>query len=295
MAHSDSPLARDDLLALQWAADHLEHPSLAARLSSAVGTPLEMAGKVLPRGLYLGAQHVAERAIERASNLAITSLHRDADRSPNSDAYYTGLVATTGALGGGFGLGALLLELPVTTTIMLRAIAEEAQRQGEDLRRTGTRLACLEVFALGGPAKTDDAAETGYYGIRLALSASVNSALRYVGEHGLQGTGAPMIVGLVRAIAARFGITVSQKAAAQAVPLIGAAGGAAINTIFMSHYQTMARGHFIVRRLERQYGADVVKAEYERLGRTDRRVDEDPGQSHPQLLLANLQDQTIVR
>jgi hypothetical protein len=50
-----------------------------------------------------------------------------------------------------------------------------------------------------------------------------------------------------------------------AVPAIGAAGGAAINLLFIDHFQDMAPGHFIVRKLERAYGAELVRAEYERL------------------------------
>ena len=60
-------------------------------------------------------------------------------------------------------------------------------------------------------------------------------------------------------------MVVSQKAAAQAIPLIGAAGGALINLAFVDHFQDMARGHFIVRRLERLYGEDIVQAEYDKL------------------------------
>jgi hypothetical protein len=70
-------------------------------------------------------------------------------------------------------------------------------------------------------------------------------------------------VRLVALIAARFGIVVSEKAAAQAIPIIGAAGGAIINTVFIDHYQDMARGHFTVRRLERLHGVDAVRAAYE--------------------------------
>jgi hypothetical protein len=58
---------------------------------------------------------------------------------------------------------------------------------------------------------------------------------------------------------------VPQKAAAQAVPVIGAAGGAAVNVLFINHFQDMARGHFIVRRLERAYSPEFIRAEYERL------------------------------
>jgi len=43
---------------------------------------------------------------------------------------------------------------------------------------------------------------------------------------------------------------------------VGAAGGALVNTLFIDHFQNMARGHFIVRRLEKEYGADVVERAY---------------------------------
>ena len=77
--------------------------------------------------------------------------------------------------------------------------------------------------------------------------------------------GAPALVKLIAALASRFGIIVSEKAAAQAIPLIGAAGGALINTIFIDHFQNMARGHFIIRRLERRYDKDLVRQEYDKL------------------------------
>jgi len=53
--------------------------------------------------------------------------------------------------------------------------------------------------------------------------------------------------------------------AAQAIPAIGAIGGALINTIFMDHFQDMAIGHFIVRKLERIYGREAIKNLYETL------------------------------
>jgi hypothetical protein len=58
---------------------------------------------------------------------------------------------------------------------------------------------------------------------------------------------------------------VSQKALAQAAPLVGAASGAALNLVFITHFQKAARGHFIVRRLERAYGLPLVRARYAEL------------------------------
>ena len=84
-------------------------------------------------------------------------------------------------------------------------------------------------------------------------------------EHGLAEAGAPILVRLITQIGTRFGIVISEKIAATAIPVVGAAGGAVINTIFIDHFQDMARGHFIIRRLERKHGKETIQAEYERL------------------------------
>ncbi|HXB71673.1 MAG TPA: EcsC family protein [Candidatus Acidoferrales bacterium] len=174
------------------------------------------------------------------------------------------LCAGTGALGGAFGLPALPIELPVSTCMMLRSIAEIARAEGEDLRSPGARLACLEVFALGGKTPSDDHAESAYYVVRAGLGQEVRAALQYLAKEPADRAAAPVIVRFVQAVAQRFGIQVSEKVAAQAVPAIGAIGGAAINAGFMNHFQDMAHGHFTVRRLERHYGEELIRREYRR-------------------------------
>jgi hypothetical protein len=172
------------------------------------------------------------------------------------------LVTATGAGGGAFGLTALPVELPISTTIMLRSIADVARSEGEQVKVPETKLACISVFALGSPDKTDDAAETGYFAVRAALAKAISEAVEHFAERGLAQKSAPAIVRFISMIASRFGVSVSEKVAAQAVPIIGAAGGAIINLIFIDHFQDMARGHFIIRRLERTYSPDLVKETY---------------------------------
>jgi hypothetical protein len=118
------------------------------------------------------------------------------------------------------------------------------------------------VLALGGTTKGDDVAETGYFAARAALAKAVSEAVEHLAKHGLTQQGAPAIVRLISQIAARFSIIVSEKVAAQAVPVVGALGGAAINILFMNHYQDMGRGHFMVRRLERRYGQEQIRQLY---------------------------------
>jgi hypothetical protein len=184
----------------------------------------------------------------------------------SSERLHKAAAATTGAVGGFFGLGGLTMELPVTTVVMLRSIADIARSENQDLARPETRLACLEVFALGGGGG-DNAAETGYYAVRAALSQALAEAAHHIAQHGLSREGAPVLVRAVAAVAARFGVVVEQKVALASVPFLGAVTASMINTLFIDHFQKRARGHFVVRRLEAIHGYETVREAYESMGR----------------------------
>jgi hypothetical protein len=151
---------------------------------------------------------------------------------------------------------------------MLRSIADIARNEGENLRAPETGLACLEVFALGGHPD-DNVLEGGYLAVRGLLAKSVSDATRYVGGRGLALDSAPALVRLITQLSSRFGLVVSQKTAAQAVPVLGALSGAAINLAFTEHFQTLARGHFAMRRLERVYDPVKVRALYAQVAREE--------------------------
>ncbi len=258
-------LDSQDLHDLQLAKSLLEHPGLAARLTGMIGVPLERGLAMLPRGWSRQVNDITQTALLKASNAALRSLRNQPGAAAHKRWHTLG-VAASGAAGGFFGLAGLAVELPITTTLMLRSIADIARSEGESLIEMDTRHACIEVFALGGPTEEDDAFESGYFAIRAALASSITEATRHIATRQLASDGAPVLVRLISTVASRFGVQVTEKMAAQAVPAIGAAGGAAINTVFIHHFQDMAQGHFIVRRLERKYGAERVKAAYLEVG-----------------------------
>jgi hypothetical protein len=51
------------------------------------------------------------------------------------------------------------------------------------------------------------------------------------------------------------------------IPVLSARTGALLNTVFTDHYQDMARGHFIVMRLEDRHGEAAVREAYRRIQR----------------------------
>jgi hypothetical protein len=101
--------------------------------------------------------------------------------------------------------------------------------------------------------------------VRIALAKALSEAAQHLAGQGLTGTAMPQMVKFLSQVAVRFGVPVSEKIVAQSLPVVGAAGGALLNTLFIDHFQDMARGHFIVRRLERRYGKEVVRVAYLRI------------------------------
>jgi hypothetical protein len=256
-------LSKNDLAELKRAKELLENPGLAAKFSAVLGSPIEKGMKMLPAKWQKTVHSATETALMKALDVAVRSL--GARRGSSNDKMHRLAAAASGAAGGAFGITAIGIELPLSTTLILRSIAEIAAAEGEDPRHIETKLACLTVFALGSTKdKRDNATESGYFAARTALASAVTEAAKYLAEKGLGKSGAPALIRLIALIASRFGIVVSQKAAAQMVPVIGAAGGAIINTLFIGHYQDMARGHFIVRRLEKIHGAEPVRLAYEK-------------------------------
>lgn len=257
-------LSELDINDLRFAKTVLENPGLVAKFSGFVGTPIELLLNRMPESLTDKVNMVTRKSIEKALDVALFTINK-ADQNSSSDVLHKLAVAVSGAGGGAFGLPSLVVELPISTTIILRSIADIARSKGEDLSSAEARLQCLQVLALGSYSKNDDTAESVYFAVRATLAKSVSEAATHLAEKGLSKHGAPAFVRLISQVASRFSIVVSEKAAAQAVPVIGALGGAAINTLFMNHFQDMGRGHFIVRRLERQYGEENIRRLYDEI------------------------------
>lgn len=184
--------------------------------------------------------------IEQTVVVALTAAHGVAglaSERPRSNRSTSLAVLATGAAGGAGGLLSAIAELPFTITLFLHAIRAEAVRAGFDPTEPGIRAACLEVFAAGSPVQQDDGINTAFLSARVTLS---GAALQK----------------LIATIASRLAATMGQKLAAQAVPVLGALSGAALNAAFLAYYREMARIRFALMRMAEVQGGEAVVAAF---------------------------------
>lgn len=250
-----------DQLILRTAKQNMEDIGWAMEGLNKMGSFIDGRVKVLPERQQKWLQQISFKVLQKVVETNLLSMKLDKVEKSPLNTVYKAMVTSSGILGGAFGATAFAVDLGLTTKLMMRSIMDIARSEGEDLNALDTQLACLQVFALGGKTKHDDSLDTGYFASRLALNAAVKGSTSKLVEGLLVGASQPMLR-VIAMVASRFSIQVSEKFVAQAVPVIGAVGGGAINLAFIRHFQNMAQAHFCIRRLERQYGEEVIEVAY---------------------------------
>jgi hypothetical protein len=168
---------------------------------------------------------------ERALRAALKAAQGSRQRVPDQPGWLNTAVTTAmGAAGGFGGLPSALAELPVTTTVLLRAIQGIAAEHGFDPEEEGVQFDCIQVFATAGPLEEDDGSDLAFLSTRVLVTGSAVQAL-------------------IARVSPRLAVVLGQKLAAQTVPVLGAVAGAATNYAYTSYYQQMAHVHFGLRRL----------------------------------------------
>ncbi|MEN8917702.1 MAG: EcsC family protein [Octadecabacter sp.] len=222
--------------------------ALAARQDNATGVLMQVVsflGGQVEDGMKLLPERTRKR-LDAAATRGLRASYHAAGRSQGgvgryvaTDRAHKALATVSGALGGLGGLPTALVELPLATTVIFRAVQGIAAEHGEDPMTVETRAQCLQVFGKGGPGDEDDGVDTTFIGARIGLSgAAVNN--------------------LINKVAPQFAAVLGQKLAAQTVPILGAAAGAGTNYTFVTYYTEIAHVHFGLRKLARIYGTDHV-------------------------------------
>jgi EcsC protein family len=233
------PLDIEQITALALAYRRANGPVVA--LVTRLGGSLEKQLALIPKGVRAQIDDVTARALIAAYGLAAQG-----SRLPDMGARGPVMAAmASGAAGGAGGIATSLAELPVTITVILHAIQREAQAAGYDPAEDWVRAECLRVFGAGSPLSSDDGINTSFLSARLTITG-------------------PAMQKLVATVAPKLATALGQKLMAQAVPVLGALTGAALNAGFVRYYGEVARIRFALMRLAEVHGTGPVLAAFAR-------------------------------
>jgi len=237
----------------------LERPNFLLRVANAVGRPVELALNALPEKSQDLIHRATEAALQKGLSLVTRTLPQSKPQANLADTVARTKLTSRlhslatfglGAAGGFFGLASLPVELPLTTSVMLRAIASIAQDFGMDLNDPTVQLECLYILSLGSTHEGEPH-RTAYWTSRGIFSKMIGDALEM--------KTAPHMLRFLTAVASKFEVVVSEKVAAEALPVIGAVGGGAINAVFTEYFSQAARFHFGLRALENRHGRETIE------------------------------------
>ncbi|NPD15875.1 EcsC family protein [Xinfangfangia sp. D13-10-4-6] len=220
-----------DTLALRWKRANGPIMSLLTRF----GGKLEEQLSLFPPGFRTRAETVTAAALESAYAVA-----KQGGKLPGTGERGTMTAAIgAGLVGGAGGFASALAELPFTITVLLHAIRREALREGYDPDDPWIMAEALRTFGSGSPVAADDGINTAFFSARVALTG-------------------PAINQMIATVAPKLATMLGQKLAAQAVPVMGALSGAALNAAFLRYYREMAAIRFRLLRLSEEHGAEAV-------------------------------------
>lgn len=206
---------------------HQSAGNVGIQVLNLIGARAETLLSQLPEGVRGKLGESTEQALRAAMQAA----HLSRDVMTETPGWWSRALTTAmGAAGGLGGLPTALAELPITTTVLLRAIQDVAVEHGFDPAEPGVQYDCIQIFAAAGPLDHDDGSDLAFLTTRVAVTGKAVHAL-------------------VARVAPRLATVLGQKLAAQTVPILGAAAGAATNYAYTSYYQQMAHVHFGLRRL----------------------------------------------
>ena len=211
-------------------------------LMNRIGGSVEERVAMLPQAVRTQLAQVTQAALERAHGVAaFTSRLKGPDLGERGPVLAAMAAGVAGGMGG---LPTVIAELPVTITLFLHTIRAAAVEAGFDADDPGIRAECLQVFAAGSPLRGDDGVNTSFIGARMAVSSAA-------------------IQKVIAVVAPRLGLALGQKLVAQAVPVIGAVTGAALNAAYLRYYREMARIRFGLLRLAQTHGAEAALAAFQ--------------------------------
>jgi hypothetical protein len=234
-----------DVTMAEMVAHYRAGNSAVLRAVNLLGSKVEKGLNSLPASLRKPMEETVAEALRRAYDLTAGTTTKGAVRHwSERDRVHKSIAVLSGAVGGFFGpVG--LAELPFSIATILRSIRSVAREYGYDPDDPQIAAECIAVFSAGGPLADDDGVNSAFLTARMAMNGA-------------------RLERLIPRVAVRLTQVMGQKIGTQAVPVLGALGGATVNYAFMNFYTEMAHVYFGLKRMSEERDPASVLSEFRR-------------------------------
>ena len=271
-------LSREEVQFIISAKSFLENESFIMKITNVIGKPVDYIQKKLPEKIGNKIDKIVKKSLNKSLEIAIKTTNSkssndfiiDLKKTKSSKIIHNALTGASGAIGGTFGIVGVIIELPITTSLIMRNIVSIGNQFGFKSSDPQFPFHCLSIFTLGSQRNpNDDQLDSSYYALRASLEVSIRKGAEFLAANSAKivldnvkkGT-APEILNFIAKVAGYFEITVTEKMLAESLPIVGAVSGLVINVAFTNYFGNAARYHFGLLNLEKKYGKDVIEKIY---------------------------------
>lgn len=182
--------------------------------------------------------------VAKISELQAKDLHLSDNLANNVHNWAIGIAAGEGAVAGVTGIGGIVADIPALITMSFRTIHKIGLCYGFECKSEQDKQFVLGILSIAG-ANTLTEKTTSLallQKINIMIARNTWKSLTEKAMTNKYGVEAAIIT--IRSVANQLGINITRRKAAQAIPIIGGAVGAAINTAFINDIAWAARRSF---------------------------------------------------
>lgn len=158
-------------------------------------------------------------------------------------------------VGKSLGIRPILAEIRASTDTTIRSIFSAAQSEGFEMRNDRVQAECLKVFGLVHALSKDNEYPRDYYYMRAALDESTGTLE--------QERGVNLLAQVLSVVTPRYTELMTAKVEGKYFVECSNRATRMFYGDFYRLFDRIARGHFMVKRLESKYGADIVRSAFD--------------------------------
>lgn len=235
-------------------------PSVVSRTVGKLLNPITwVVNKVIPpktiEGVLVACNGIAEiitdcndiirdAQVSKISDLQTKDLHLSDQLANEVHNWAIGVAAAEGLAAGATGVYGLIADVPALITMSFRVVHKIGLCYGFECKTEADKQFVMGVLSAAGANSLSEKAASVAVLQRMNTMIAKNTWKKLAEKAAINPRGIEAVIIGIKSVAKRLGINITKRKALQAIPIIGAGVGAAINTAFLNDVAWAARRNF---------------------------------------------------